>query len=88
MLGWWAERQQTILKRIADDGHEVASHGHSVFDLTKVSDAAVRADLENADAVISAVTGKTTRPLWSASASARDARVNGSPPASATGRST
>ena len=78
VLGWWAEREpgRTILKRIADDGHEVASHGHSVFDLTKVSDAAVRADLENADAVISAVTGKTTRPLWSASAGARDARVN------------
>ena len=76
VLGWWAERQPDILKRIADDGHEVASHGHSVFDLTKVSDAAVRADLENADAVISAVTGKTTRPLWSASAGARDARVN------------
>jgi peptidoglycan/xylan/chitin deacetylase (PgdA/CDA1 family) len=76
VLGWWAERQQGILKRIADDGHEVASHGHSVFDLTTVSDGAVRADLESADAVISAVTGKTTRPLWSASAGARDARVN------------
>ena len=78
VLGWWAEREpgRTILKRIADDGHEVASHGHSVFDLTKVSDAAVRADLESADTVISAVTGKSTRPLWSASAGARDARVN------------
>jgi peptidoglycan/xylan/chitin deacetylase (PgdA/CDA1 family) len=76
VLGWWAERQQDILKRIADDGHEVASHGHSVFDLTQVSDGAVRADLESADSVISAVTGKTTRPLWSASAGARDARVN------------
>ena len=79
VLGWWAERQpgMDILKRIADDGHEVASHGHKVFDLTKVSDAAVRDDLESADRVISAVTGKTTRPLWSASAGARDARVNG-----------
>ena len=78
VLGWWAEREpgRTILKRIADDGHEVASHGHSVFDLTQVSDGAVRADLESADAVISGITGKTTRPLWSASAGARDARVN------------
>jgi peptidoglycan/xylan/chitin deacetylase (PgdA/CDA1 family) len=77
VLGWWAERQQDILRRIADDGHEVASHGHSVFDLTSVSDAAVREDLERADAAISAVTGKTTRPLWSASAGYRDARVHG-----------
>lgn len=75
VLGWWAERHPEILKRIADDGHEVASHGHSVFDLTAVSDAAVREDLERADAAISAVTGRTTRPLWSASAGYRDARV-------------
>jgi len=73
--GWWADRQPDILRRIANDGHEVASHGHSVFDLTTVSDAEVRADLERADASISAVTGRTTRPLWSASAGARDARV-------------
>ena len=75
VLGWWADRRPEILKRIADDGHEVASHGHSVFDLTTVSDAEVRNDLERADASISAVTGRTTRPLWSASAGARDARV-------------
>ncbi|MCC7369518.1 MAG: polysaccharide deacetylase family protein [Chloroflexi bacterium] len=76
VLGWWADKRPDILKRIADDGHEVASHGHSVFDLTSVSDAAVREDLLRADASISAVTGKTTRPLWSASAGYRNARVH------------
>jgi len=75
VLGWWAERFPDILAQIAADGHEVASHGHSVFDLTKVSDAEVIADLERADAAISAVTGRTTRPLWSPSAGYRDARV-------------
>jgi len=76
VLGWWADKRPDILKRIADDGHEVASHGHSVFDLTSVSDAAVREDLERAEASISAVTGRTTKPLWSASAGYRDARVH------------
>jgi peptidoglycan/xylan/chitin deacetylase (PgdA/CDA1 family) len=76
VLGWWADRQPDILRRIAEDGHEVASHGHTVFDLTSVSDAEVRNDLERADASISAVTGKTTRPLWSASAGYRNARVH------------
>jgi peptidoglycan/xylan/chitin deacetylase (PgdA/CDA1 family) len=75
VMGWWAERRPDILRRIAEDGHEVASHGHSVFELTKVSDAAVRADLEGAEAAISAVTGRTTRPLWSPSAGDRDRRV-------------
>ena len=75
VLGWWADGHPEILAQIAADGHEVASHGHSVFDLTRVSDAAVLADLEAADRSISAVTGRTTRPLWSPSAGYRDARV-------------
>ena len=75
VMGWWAERNPDILARIAADGHEIASHGHSVFDLTRVSDAAVVEDLEAADSAIAAVTGHTTRPLWSASAGYRDARV-------------
>jgi peptidoglycan/xylan/chitin deacetylase (PgdA/CDA1 family) len=75
VMGWWAERHPDVLRLIADDGHEIASHGHSIFDLTQASDAQVRADLENADSAISSVTGRTTRPLWSPSAGYRDARV-------------
>jgi peptidoglycan/xylan/chitin deacetylase (PgdA/CDA1 family) len=75
VMGWWAERHPEVLRQIADAGHEIASHGHSIFDLTQASDAQVRADLENADSAISAVTGRTTRPLWSPSAGYRDARV-------------
>ena len=37
----------------------------------------MRADLESADVSITAVTGKTTRPLWSPSAGYRNARVRG-----------
>jgi peptidoglycan/xylan/chitin deacetylase (PgdA/CDA1 family) len=75
VMGWWAERHPDLLRQIADGGHEIASHGHSIFDLTQVSDDEVRADLVRADAAISSVTGRTTRPLWSPSAGYRDARV-------------
>jgi peptidoglycan/xylan/chitin deacetylase (PgdA/CDA1 family) len=75
ILGWWAERRPDVLVQIAEAGHEIGSHGHSVLDLRKVSDAAVRADLLEADEAIAAVTGSSTRPLWSPSASYRDARV-------------
>jgi peptidoglycan/xylan/chitin deacetylase (PgdA/CDA1 family) len=75
VMGWWAERHPDVLRQIADDGHEIASHGHSIFDLTQASDAQVRADLENADSAIRTVTGRSTRPLWSPSAGYRDARV-------------
>jgi peptidoglycan/xylan/chitin deacetylase (PgdA/CDA1 family) len=75
VMGWWAESHPDVLRQIADGGHEIASHGHSIFDLTQATDAQVRADLESADAAISAVTGRGTRPLWSPSAGYRDARV-------------
>jgi peptidoglycan/xylan/chitin deacetylase (PgdA/CDA1 family) len=75
VMGWWAERHPDILQLIADGGHEIASHGHRIFDLTQASDFEVQADLEAADAAISTVTGRTTRPLWSPSAGYRDARV-------------
>jgi peptidoglycan/xylan/chitin deacetylase (PgdA/CDA1 family) len=75
VMGWWAERHPDLLWQIAERGHEIASHGHRVFDLTQASDAEVRADLEAADAAIGAVTGRSTRPLWSPSAGYRDARV-------------
>ncbi|HEY3116477.1 MAG TPA: polysaccharide deacetylase family protein [Chloroflexota bacterium] len=75
VLGWWAEKYPDLLADIAEEGHELGSHGHSVLDLTAVSDVAVRDDLEAADAAIAAVTGVSTRPLWSPSAGYRDARV-------------
>lgn len=75
VMGWWAERHPDVLRQIADGGHEIASHGHSIFDLTQVSDVQVQADLEAADAAISTVTGRSTRPLWSPSAGYRNARV-------------
>ena len=75
VMGWWAERHPDLLRQIAAGGHEIASHGHSIFDLTQATDAQVRADLEAADQAISTVTGRSTKPLWSPSAGYRDARV-------------
>jgi peptidoglycan/xylan/chitin deacetylase (PgdA/CDA1 family) len=75
LMGWWAERNPDLVRRIHDEGHEIASHGYRVFDLTLVTDAEIIADLERADAVISGITGQSTRPLWSPSAGYRDARV-------------
>jgi peptidoglycan/xylan/chitin deacetylase (PgdA/CDA1 family) len=77
VMGWWAARHPEVLRQIADGGHEIGSHGDHVFDLTQVSDAEVRGDLEEADTAISAVIGHSTRPLWSPSAGYRDARVRG-----------
>jgi peptidoglycan/xylan/chitin deacetylase (PgdA/CDA1 family) len=75
LMGWWAEKNPDLVRRIAAEGHEVASHGEREYDLTLVSDAAVIADLEQADAVLTGITGRSPKPLWSPSAGYRDARV-------------
>ena len=76
VMGWWADAHPDLLARITADGHEVASHGYRVPELTQVSDEEVRADLQRADAAIAAITGRSTRPLWSPSEGDRDPRVN------------
>ena len=75
VMGWWAERNPDVLRQIADGGHEIASHGHAIFDLTQASDVQVREDLEHAERAISDAIGRSPRPLWSPSAGYRNAHV-------------
>lgn len=77
LMGWWAEKNVDLVRRIRDEGHEIASHGFREYDLTLVSNQAVLDDMNHAEAVLSGITGHTTRPIWSPSAGYRDARVNG-----------
>jgi polysaccharide deacetylase family protein (PEP-CTERM system associated) len=60
-LGWVAERYPALVRRIADAGHEVASHGWDhdrVFTLTPDQ---FRADLRRAHAAIEAAAGVAPR---------------------------
>jgi polysaccharide deacetylase family protein (PEP-CTERM system associated) len=76
VLGWIAERHTGLVQRIADSGHEIASHGYAhrlVYDLTK---AAFRDDTRRAKAILEDASGKavigyrapsysiTPRSLW------------------------
>ena len=61
-LGWVAERHPALIRRIADEGHEVASHGWDHDRVFTMHAEAFRADLRRArkaleDAVGRAVTG-------------------------------
>jgi polysaccharide deacetylase family protein (PEP-CTERM system associated) len=61
VLGWVAERHPALIKRIADRGHEIASHGYDhrlVFDLTPEE---FRADLGRARVAIEAAAGVRVR---------------------------
>ena len=57
VLGWIAERHRDLVRRIADAGHEIASHGYAhrlVYDLTK---ATFREDTRRAKGIIEDASG-------------------------------
>ncbi|MGQ0590106.1 MAG: polysaccharide deacetylase family protein, partial [Sphingosinicella sp.] len=61
-LGWVAERHPALIRRIAEAGHEVASHGWDHRRVFTLSEAEFRADIGKArpaieDAAGTAVTG-------------------------------
>nr|WP_201153361.1 XrtA system polysaccharide deacetylase [Rhodothalassium salexigens] len=60
-LGWIAERYPAMMRRIADAGHEIASHGCHHHRVSSFSQAAFRHDVQRAKAVLEDVTGQAVR---------------------------
>ena len=56
-LGWIAERYPQLIRRIADQGHEVASHGYGHQRATDLNEADFLADIERAKHVLEDVCG-------------------------------
>ncbi|AMW06525.1 XrtA system polysaccharide deacetylase [Gemmatimonas phototrophica] len=61
VLGWVAERQPAILKRIVDGGHEVASHGYWHRRVVTETPQAFALDVRRARDVIEQITGKAVQ---------------------------
>jgi polysaccharide deacetylase family protein (PEP-CTERM system associated) len=57
VLGWIADRCPSLVKRIADEGHEIASHGfgHELLDTLSRDD--FRADIEQSKRLLEELTG-------------------------------
>jgi polysaccharide deacetylase family protein (PEP-CTERM system associated) len=76
VLGWVAERQPALVRRIAESGHEVASHGHAHQLVYSQQREEFREDLRRSKAAIEAACGRpvvgyrapsfsiTERSLW------------------------
>jgi polysaccharide deacetylase family protein (PEP-CTERM system associated) len=56
-LGWVAERYPQLVRRIADAGHEVASHGYWHQRIPTISETAFREDVRRAKAVLEDASG-------------------------------
>lgn len=57
-LGWIAERYPTVVRRIVDGGHELASHGYSHHRATEQSHADFRDDVVRAKVVLEQIAGR------------------------------
>jgi polysaccharide deacetylase family protein (PEP-CTERM system associated) len=58
VLGWVAERHPGLIRRIAQGGHEIASHGYGHDLLYNLSEAEFRADVERSKKLLEDTTGE------------------------------
>src|SRR5574337_1780025 len=56
-LGWIAECYPQLVRRIAEQGHEIASHGYGHQRASDLNPAEFRADIERAKAVLEDLSG-------------------------------
>lgn len=66
-LGWIAERYPGLVRRIANDGHEVASHGYEHIKVHQQTPAEFRRDVRRTKAILEDVSGKVVKGYRAAS---------------------
>ncbi len=75
ITGDWANLYPDLVRRIHTDGHEIGNHTMHHDDLRTLSDVGVCTELNQANQVISGITGVTTRPYYRPPYGGRDSRV-------------
>jgi peptidoglycan/xylan/chitin deacetylase (PgdA/CDA1 family) len=75
LTGDWANLNPDLVRRIRSEGHEIGNHTMHHPDLRTLSDQGVCTELNQADHVISSLTGMTTRPYYRPPYGGRDNRV-------------
>ena len=75
VMGWWAEQNPPILRRMVDEGYLIGSHGYESAELTERSDEEVVDDILHATTAIEAAAGKPLDPYFTPYAAAIDDRV-------------
>lgn len=77
ITGDWANLNPDLVRRIHNDGHEIGNHTMHHQDLVTLPDEQVCTELNQAEQVISHLTGVTTHPYYRPPYGSRDTRVRG-----------
>jgi peptidoglycan-N-acetylglucosamine deacetylase len=75
ITGDWANLNPDLVRRIHNEGHEIGNHTMHHPDLRTLPDQGVCTELNQAEQVISSLTGVTTRPYYRPPYGGRDNRV-------------
>jgi delta-lactam-biosynthetic de-N-acetylase len=75
ITGDWAKQNPDLVRRVWNDGHEIGNHTMHHPDLTTLSDEQICNEFNQADEVISAITGQSTRPYYRPPYGARTTHV-------------
>lgn len=75
VTGKWAEQNPALTRQISSAGHEIFNHTYSHPDLTKISEALIRTELQKTENIITDLTGKTTKPYFRPPYGARNLQV-------------
>ena len=57
-MGQWAEKYPDVIKRIADEGHDVANHSDTHPHITSLSYEEIKNEIKNANEKIETISGK------------------------------
>jgi polysaccharide deacetylase family protein (PEP-CTERM system associated) len=57
-LGWIAERYRSLVRRIVDEGHELASHGHAHLRADRLTPDAFAADISRSKMLLEDISGR------------------------------
>ena len=75
IMGWWAEQNGDIVRRMDADGFPIGSHGYLPPELTVRTDEDVAGDVRSASFALEAALGKPPGPWFTPYAAAMDDRV-------------
>ncbi len=75
LTGKWCEQNEALVRRIHDEGHEIANHTYSHLDLRTISDDAIREQMAKMDEIVLRITGEHCAPYLRPPYGGRDKRV-------------
>lgn len=75
LTGKWIAENPELTRQIVADGHEIANHTNSHPDLRTLSDAAIRQELADTEALLQETAGASARPFFRPPFGAYDERV-------------